>query len=174
MTGKKPYFMPAVVITMTMIFCSLAFNSSAQVDSLPGDPGVVTAYTMQAMSFGTFSRGSTGGSIIISPSGTRSVTGGAVALSTGIAFYPAIFDIDVLYGSIVSITNGPDVTLTGSNGGSMSMHVGGSNPGSPFITTVNQPFRTHVSIGGTLTVGTLLSNPPGMYSGSFYVTFNLE
>ena len=115
-----------------------------------------------------------GGTITISTSGTRTVTNAVVAMNYGMPYQQAIFDIDVVYGSIVSLMNGPDVTLTGSNGGSMSMHIGSSSPGTPFVTQVYQPARTPVSIGATLTVGNAAANPPGLYSGTMYVTFNLE
>jgi len=157
--------------------CFITSFACAQVDptdSLPGDPGAITVYNVQNMSFGAFSTGSTGGSVIISTNGLRTVTGNVVPLNLGVQYFQAIFDIDAPVGSIVSILNGPDAILTGSNGGSMSMHIGGSNPPSPFITMAAQPLRTQVSIAGTLSVGTPAANPPGSYNGTFYITFNQE
>jgi hypothetical protein len=156
------------------VLCLASLFSNAQVDTLPGDPGVIKAYTVQNLNFGTFSAGNAGGTLIISPAGTRTATGSVVSISQGVQPTPAIFDIDVLLGSIVSILNGPDVALTGSNGGSMTMHIGVSDPASPFITVVRQPARTPVRVGATLTVGSQAANPPGTYTGTFYVTFNLE
>jgi hypothetical protein len=54
------------------------------------------------------------------------------------------------------------------------MQIGASHPASPLITTVIQPARTAVNIGGTLIVGNAAANPPGTYSGTFYITFNQE
>ena len=167
-------------IIKTILVMGLGFISNfsmAQIDptdSLPGDPGGMTVYTVQNMSFGAFSIGGAGGTVIVSTSGTRSVTGDVVPLNLGTSYFQAIFDIDTPQGSIVSIVNGSDATLTGSNGGSMSMHIGNSDPPSPFITTVMQPSRTQVSISGTLTVGSPAANPPGTYNGTFYITFNQE
>jgi hypothetical protein len=167
-------------IIKTLLIISLGFisiSSFAQgdpTDSIPGDPGGITVYTVQNMSFGAFSNGCTGGTVIISTNGTRSVTGVVVPLNLGTSYFQSIFDIDAPVGSIVSILNGADATLTGSNGGSMSMHIGNSDPANPFITIVSQPTRTQVSIGGTLTVGSPVANPPGTYTGTFYITFNLE
>ncbi len=77
-------------------------------------------------------------------------------------------------GSLISITNGPDATLTGSNGGTVSLHIGNSDPTSPFNTTVSPQSRTPMNICGTLTIGNPAASPPGTYSGVFYVTFNQE
>lgn len=143
-------------------------------DSLPGDPGALTIYPVQPMSFGAFSAGNSGGTLVLSNTGSRSVTGDVVGLNMGVQYFQAIFDIDGPQGCIVSVVSGPDVNLTGSNGGTMTMHIGSSDPPSPFLITVAQPQRTSVSFGGTLTTGGSGSNPPGTYSGTFYIIFNQE
>lgn len=161
----------------TLLLTALGFMSVAsfaQTDSLPGDPGALTVYTIQNLSFGAFSNGGSGGTVIISTTGTRSVTGSIVALNLGVSSFQSMFEIDAPVGSIISLLNGPDATLTGSNGGSMLFRIGASDPPSPLITTVLQPARTTVNIGGTLTVGSPAANPPGAYSGTFYITFNYE
>ena len=170
---KALLFKIVLVIGLGFI-CNGAFAQIDPTDSLPGDPGALTIYTVQNMSFGAFSIGNSGGTVVISNTGTRSVTGDVLGLNMGTYYYKAIFDVDGPQGAIVSILNGSDVTLTGSNGGSMLMHIGNSNPSSPFIITVAQPARTQVNIGGTLTVGNAAANPPGNYNGTFYITFNLE
>ena len=155
----------------------ISISSFAQIDpsdTIPDDPGHITVYTVQHMSFGAFSAGTTGGSVVISNIGARSVTGDVVALNMGIPYFHSIFDIDAPRGAIVSLLNGADATLTGSNGGTMSMHIGDSDPSSPFVLTVSQPARTQITVGGTLTVGNAVANPPGTYSGTFHITFNLE
>jgi hypothetical protein len=95
-------------------------------------------------------------------------------LNFGVQFGQAIFEIDAPAGTIISILNGPDATLTGSNGGTMSLHLGNSYPASPFTTTVTPPARTPVSIGGTLTVGNATVSPPGSYTGTIDITFNYQ
>lgn len=142
-------------------------------DSLPPDPGALAISTVQDMKFGAFYLGNTGGTIKIATNGTRSVTGSVVLLSMGIMYCQAIFDVQAPEGTIVSIWNGPDAPLTGSNGGSVSLHIDASNPVSPFNSTVAPPGRTSVNIGGTITVPAG-SPTPGTYSGSFYITFNNE
>ncbi|HSO78017.1 MAG TPA: DUF4402 domain-containing protein, partial [Bacteroidales bacterium] len=87
----------------------------------------------------------------------------------------ALFDIQANSGTVISIVNGPDVTLTGSNGGTLLLHIDASLPASPFSTTVPWPTVTQVRIGGTLTVsGNPLANPAGNYTGSYSVTFIQE
>jgi hypothetical protein len=164
-------------IIKTLLVIGLGFisvYSFAQTDTIPPDPGGLSVYPVQNMSFGAFSIGNTGGTVIISNNGTRSVTGDVIALNLGTQYFQSIFDIDGPQGSIVSIINGSDVTLTGSNGGSIYLRIGNSDPPSPFIITVIQPARTTVNIGGTLTVGSPAANPPGTYTGTFYITFNQE
>jgi hypothetical protein len=173
-THKTQWIIKALLVTVLALISISSFAQIDPTDSIPDDPGGITVYTIQNMSFGAFSVGSIGGSVIISNNGTRSVTGDVVALNLGTQYFHSIFDIDAPLGAIVSLLNGSDVTLTGSNGGSMSMHIGDSDPSSPFIITVSQPARTPLNIGGTLTVGSPVANPPGTYTGTFYITFNLE
>jgi hypothetical protein len=164
-----------ILLVITSGFISVfSFAQVNPTDSLPGDPGALSVYTVQHLSFGAFSNGGSGGTVVIGNNGTRSVTGSVVALNLGVFWFQSIFDVDAPNGSIISILNGPDATLTGSNGGSMNFHIGPSDPPSPFIVIVSQPARTPVSIGGTLTVGNSAANPPGTYSGTFYITFNYE
>ncbi|HMD00051.1 MAG TPA: DUF4402 domain-containing protein, partial [Ferruginibacter sp.] len=167
------------VIRCILLAVAIAFTSSAKAqgdptDSLPGDPGAIYVYTYQNLKFGAFTQGASGGTVVINTDGTRNVTGTVVALNFGVTYFQAQFDVEAAPGSLISITNGPDATLTGSNGGSITLHIGSSDPGSPFNTTVSPPATTRVNIGGTLTVGNISSAPPGAYSGSFSVTFNQE
>ncbi len=123
------------------------------------------------MIFRAFFQGPSGGTVIVFPDGSRSVTGSLVQANLGFPFSPAIFEVDANVGTVVSIMNGPDVILYGSNGGSINLHIGEASTGSLFISSVPPPSRTLVRIGGTLTVGNPLANPPGNYSGNFSVTF---
>jgi hypothetical protein len=145
------------------------FSAGAQ----PPPPRPITVYAdpAQGLIFGAFFQGSSGGTVIVYPDGSRSVTGSLVQANLGYPFSPAIFEVDANAGTVVSIMNGPDVTLTGSNGGSITLHIGAASTGTVFTTTVAPPSRTQVRIGGTLTVGNPLANPSGSYSGSFSVTF---
>jgi hypothetical protein len=140
----------------------------------PPRPISIYVNPAQGLIFGAFFQGPTGGTVIISPGGSRSVTGSVVQANLGFPFSPAIFEVDANPGTLIAIMNGPDVLLSGSNGGTLLLHIGGSSTGSPFVATATSPARTQVRIGGTLTVGNPLANPAGSYSGMFSVTFIQE
>lgn len=164
-SARRSWF---VGVTLMALFgCCSSVKAQVQ----PPRPLSVFVNPAQALSFGAFYQGSTGGSIIISPTGSRSATGDVVLVNLGFTVSPALFEVEGLPGTLVSILNGPDVTLNGSNGGTMTLRVGNTNPSSPFIITTNPPSRTVVNVGGTLTVGTPAANPPGSYSGTFDITF---
>lgn len=141
----------------------------------PPRPIIVTVNGSQHLAFGAFSHGAFGGTVTINPDGTRSSSGDILLLNLGYAYTPALFDIQANPGTLISIVNGPDVTLTGTNGGTLLLHIGTSLPGSSFSTTVPWPTVTQVRIGGTLTVsGNPVTNPAGLYTGSYSVTFIQE
>jgi hypothetical protein len=156
-----------ISVLVLLLFVQLKAHSQEQ----PPRPISIYVNPAQGLIFGAFFQGSTGGTVIIYPDGSRAVTGSIVQANLGFPFSPAIFEVDANPGTLISIMNGPDAILTGSNGGTMSMHIGTSSTGSPFVATATSPARTQVRIGGTLTVGNPLANPSGSYSGTFSVTF---
>jgi len=155
------------------ILC-LTATFQAKGQEMPPRPFTVTVNMSQNLSFGAFCHGSAGGSVIVYSDGSRSATGDVVLLFLGYNFSTALFDVEANAGTIISIQNGSDATLTGSNGGSMTLKIGDANLTSPFVIAVNPPEVTQVMIGGTLIVGNSISNPPGNYSGTFDVIFNQE
>ena len=164
-----------IVLTTVLSLLSMqGFSQGIPTDTIPPDPASIKVYTVQNMHFGAFTQGAIGGTVQISPAGIRSSTGDVILLNMGVSYFEAIFEVEGIVNTSVSIMNGPNATLTGSNGGSMSMAIGSSSLSSPFVIGVQPPTRTEVRIGGTLNVGTPASNPPGTYTGTFYVTFNQE
>jgi hypothetical protein len=162
-------------MTMAAVFfLFFGLLSSIQAQPHPPRPIVVTFNSSQPLAFGAFTPGISGGTVIISPDGSRSSTGDIVLFSLGYPYTAAMFYVRANPGTVISILNTPPVTLTGSGGGSMSLQAGGSLPASPFVTTLPWPQQTTVLIGGTLTAGNIASNPPGTYTGSFIVTFVQE
>jgi hypothetical protein len=150
------------------------FCASFCLSSLPSFSQISSVTSVQNLSFGAFSQGSLGGTISISTDGSRSVTGSIVPLNFGVNYFQAIFEIEAPEGTVISIMNGGNVTLNGSNGGSMMLQIGNSDPASPFAITIPPPGKTRVNFGGTLTIGSPAQNPPGNYSGTFSITFNNE
>ncbi|HVI47042.1 MAG TPA: DUF4402 domain-containing protein [Chitinophaga sp.] len=149
-------------------------TGTASAQEQPPRPISVFVNPAQGLIFGAFFQGMAGGTVILYPDGSRIATGSIVLANLGYPFSPAIFEIDANRGTVVSILNGPDVLLTGSNGGTISLHIGAASTGSTFITTATPPARNLVKIGGTLTVGSPPANPSGSYSGIFTVTFIKE
>lgn len=158
---------------LAVVFLSMA-GYAAYSQQPPPRPMSVSFNPALGLRFGAFFQSASGGSVTVSPAGVRTATGAVILADLGYVYGPASFDITANPGTLVSILNGPDATLTGSAGGSMSMHIGGSMPASPLVTTATPPATTTVNIGGTLTVGSAVANPSGAYSGSFFVTFVQE
>jgi hypothetical protein len=171
--SKLPFLQIARLLTITG---SLLLGACLPGHAQPPPPRPLTIYVnpAQGLIFGAFFQGVTGGSVIIYPDGSRSVTGDIIQANLGYPFSPAIFEVDANPGTAISILNGPDAILTGSNGGSITLHIGNASTGPLFITSAIPPDRTLVRIGGTLTIGNRLANPAGSYSGSFSVTFIQE
>ncbi|HZE83700.1 MAG TPA: DUF4402 domain-containing protein [Puia sp.] len=159
--------------SITSLYLCVSLLSSICLNAQPPPPRPIAIYAnpAQGMIFGAFYQGVSGGTVILFPDGSRSSTGSLVLANLGYPFSPALFEVDANPGTSVAIMNGPDVTLTGSNGGSIGLHIGAASTTSHFITTIAPPGRTQVWIGGTLTVGNPLANPSGSYSGTFSVTF---
>ncbi len=140
----------------------------------PPRPITVTVSLSQNLNFGAFYHGNVGGSVIIYNDGSRSSTGDIVLLTMGYSFSTGLYDVVANPGTLISILNGPDAILTGSNGGSMILQIGDSNLSNPFIITTIPPAATQLRIGGTLIVGNPIVNPPGNYGGTFDITFVQE
>ncbi len=159
-----------LVIPVALIF-SLSPELKAQ--EPPPRPIRIDA-TAQGLGFGAFYHGAGGGTVVILPSGSRSSTGDVVLLSLGIPFSAALFQVHANRGTVISILNGPDAILSGIPSGTMTLHIGGSNPSSPFVSNVNFNVAIPLYIGGTLTVGNSAANPPGSYTGTFDITLVRE
>lgn len=134
----------------------------------------ITVYPIQDFNFGTFSQGNTGGMVEISTAGIRTSTGDVILVNSGSIVSQAIFEVEAPEGIIISLTNGPDVTLSGSNGGSMTLRLNQTDPVSPFNTIAVPPDRTRIHLSGSLIVGDRTMSPPGSYQGTFSITFHQE
>jgi hypothetical protein len=130
--------------------------------------------TPQGLSFGAFYHGAAGGTITITPASARSSTGDVVLLGLGYPFSAALFQVHASPGTVIAILNSPDVPIFGVPSGSMNLHIGSSNPTSPFVTTVPYIVAIPLYIGGVLTVGSSAANPPGSYTGTFNITLVRE
>ncbi|MEI7664097.1 MAG: DUF4402 domain-containing protein [Bacteroidota bacterium] len=137
-------------------------------------PRPVTVDMLQNLSFGGIALTDLGGTVTVTPSGSRYATGGVILVSQGFIYFPAIFELEGNPGTIIHPLFGPDIILTGSNGGSMTLHIDTSVPGDPLIINAAPPGKMQVIVGGTLHVGNMLANPPGSYTGVFTMMFIQE
>jgi hypothetical protein len=166
---------PYILFTRSLLALLLCiFSSNLYAQQLPPKPFAIFTNPSQSLMFGAFCQGSLGGSVIIFPDGTRSATGDIITLGLGYPFAAAIIDVEAPLGTRIAVLNGPNATLTGTNGGSMTMLIGNTDLDANFVTTVSPPGRTQVRVGGTLIVGSPLANPKGYYSGLFIITFVQE
>jgi hypothetical protein len=157
------------ILLMLSVVCLFALSQEVLAQEPPPRPINVTVTTN--LSFGAFYHGAVGGTITVNPNGSRLATGDVVLLILGYPFSAAVYRITGPPGTMVSLLNGPDVFLTGSRGGSLRLHIGSSDPASPFFTI---PGPLLLNVGGTLTVRNTGLNPPGSYSGTFDITFVQE
>ncbi|MEI6679791.1 MAG: DUF4402 domain-containing protein [Mariniphaga sp.] len=134
----------------------------------PPKPISVQVSTLQHLNFGTFIQTGSSGTVTVTYDGARSATGGVILPNTGAFSSSALFEVTALPGTLITIMNGPNAILTGSNSGTLVLQPGESSTRSPFIATTE---ITNVFIGGTLIVGSMSANPAGEYSGTFQVTF---
>ncbi|MFZ4522398.1 MAG: DUF4402 domain-containing protein [Bacteroidales bacterium] len=137
-------------------------------------PRPISVFFNQNLSFGAFSPGVSGGGVTVTSNGVRFSTGTVILVNQGYLYFPAIFLVEGNPGTIMHVLNGPDGILTGSNGGTMTLHLGESTPGDPIIINAAPPGNMQVRIGGTLVVGNAMANPAGYYNGSFSLMFIQE
>jgi hypothetical protein len=169
---NKRYYMRRFILLIPVMII-LAGSQALKAQEPPPRPIRINP-TAQILSFGAFYHGAAGGTVIIDPSGSRSATGDVVLLGLGFPFSAALFEVHAHPGTVISILNGPDAVLTGIPSGTMTLHIGSSNPTSPFVSNVNFNIAIPLYIGGTLTVGNSAANPPGSYTGTFDITLVRE
>ena len=134
--------------------------------SLKGQTPVITV--LQNINFGPFAvTGQSGGTVTVPNNGARSSTGD-IFLVEGQYNY-TIFNVEASAGTYLDISIASPVTLTGSNGGQMTMEPGQADPPFPYTTSATV---TEFHLGGTLTVGT--DSPSGSYSGTYDIIINYQ
>lgn len=161
---------------MLFLFIALFFFSKASYSQPDLPQRTITVTATQAIHFGTFCvTGGAGGTVTVGYDGFRTSSGDILLLPIAPAAQPAIFEIKLCQGRNVTITFAASTTLTGSNGGSLTLDIGPTEKGisgSSFETNSDCSFITPLRVGGTLNVpGTALS---GTYSGNFEIIFNQE
>jgi len=151
----------------------LLFAVSPEIKAQEDPPRPPSITVAQDLSFGAFYHGAVGGTVSVSPAGSRTSTGDIVLVGLGYLFSPARYNVYSNAGTVISILNGPDVPLTWSSY-SMNLHIGTTLPLSPFVNPNPYSVPTELTVGATLTVGNALANPPGTYTGTFNITLVIE
>ena len=127
----------------------------------------------QQLSFGVFTLSGAGGTVIIYSDGSRGATGSVIPLTLNPVHATARFELVANPGTIISLMGWPASTL--SNGTqTMSFVIDSTLPVLPYVINTIPPNGTTLNLGGTLTVGSLLANPSGSYSGTYNITFVQE
>lgn len=162
------YHIPKIVAILFLVL------SAGKITAQEHPPRPIKVTTFQNIAFGAFFQVAVGGSVIIYPDGLRSATGDVILTNLGHIFHQAIFEVQAQPGVVINITKGPDVLLSGSNGGTLLFKIGDFDPASPYVNTTSPPGRMQINVGGTLVVGSPLDNPEGSYSGTFMLIFNQE
>ena len=125
----------------------------------------------QNLNFGIFCQtNDIGGSVTVSNTGTRSATGNVTLIGQTFSYAAFTITTDSVNNFFLQIST-PSINLSGTNGGSMLLQIGTSNPEFPSV-VIGSP--AIVYIGGRLTVGTRSENPTGSYSGNFLLYFDFH
>jgi hypothetical protein len=119
----------------------------------------------QGMVFGDISSSSVAGTIVLTPSGSRTTTGGPT-INTSTTASPAAFDVQGDVNATYAITLPVSVVLNGSSSGSMVVDSFTSSPTSTGV--LDGTGRQILYVGGSLKVGS--NQVFGSYSGQMTVT----
>lgn len=163
-----------VIFFCFAVFCLLVELYAQSAPPLP--QRTVSVRSTQALNFGDFSLTSASsiGSVIVDFNGVRSATGSVLLLHIGNPAQQAIFEVKICPGRILSLTYPSTITLSGSNGGSMLLHIGPTNlggSGSTFLSNKGCDDLHFIRVGGKIDVTSMPANPAGLYSGTFSLTF---
>lgn len=135
---------------------------------------VFSASEKSQLNFGRFSPGPQGGTIILTPQSTISVTGsvfkGIGAHNAG-SFYVS-GDADAAYS--INLPQNPVILTNVLNAKTILIQDWASEPTQGIGTGMLQGGFQVVYVGATLKVGTMEDNPVGIYAGSYMITFDFN
>lgn len=165
-----------------LLFCGILaflFNSISEVKAQASVTAQAFAEIIAALSatettqlnFGRFSPETQGGKVLLTPDGVRTAQG-TVVLGGG-AHNSASFYITGEYDATFSVTlpAGPTVLTNTLNAKTMQVGDWQSYPAPGIgVGKLNGGAMT-VQVGAVLTVGNMVSNPVGIYAGTYAITF---
>ncbi len=167
-------FSKTILLTflLLVLFTGLKAQTSVNAKASAEVIMALTANELASLNFGRFSPESAGGQIILTPDGVRTSTG-TVALSGG-TFNPAMFYISGQSEAAVTITlpSAPAVLTNPETGKTMEVGDWTSNPAQGLGAGVLTNGWLNIAVGATLKVGNRTTNPVGIYTGNYAVTFS--
>jgi hypothetical protein len=128
------------------------------------DPTPITLANLSGLSFGDVFANATGGTVLLTPAGIRTATGGLVLASTG-TVGAATFTVGGAKSATYAITLPTGATLTGPSG-TMAVKTFTSTPSGTGLLSATG--TQALAVGATLTVGA--NQADGNYAGTFPVT----
>jgi hypothetical protein len=133
-----------------------------------------SAVETQAMNFGSFSTGPDGGQIILSPQGTISVKG-SVVRSSGTQNAASFYLTGGTRSAFsINLPDAPATLTSTSDSKTMLLRNWSYSPSTwTGAGTLQEGFET-VFVGVTLEVGPMKDNPVGLYTGSYFITFDFN
>lgn len=137
----------------------------------PPIPIEVQVRTARFLNFGKFTLGTSGGTVIVTPSGTRTPTGEIYLLNIGPTVSSALFEVTANPGTLVTISHPNSFMLSGTSGDQVLLDNLTYNVSKTFITTAPSSSLNEIEIGGTLHIGNISGNGAGIYSGEIVITF---
>ena len=168
--SKISYNIVCVILTSLVLCVSYSYGQP----SLP--PRSIEVNATQSLQFGTFAlTGGAGGRVLVGYDGSRTASGSVALLAVAPYAQPAIFEVKLLQGRNININFSAITSLTGSDGGTLTLNIGPTDKGisaANFPTNNSRDFTTLLRVGGTLDIPS--GAIPGFYTGTFFITFNQE
>jgi hypothetical protein len=126
------------------------------------DPTPITLVNLTTLNFGDVFANATGGSVVVTPAGVRTATGGLILGSIG-PVGAATFTVGGANSSTYAITLPSSTTLASADGSTMVVNAFTSAPASTGL--LNSTGTQLLSVGATMTVN------PNQEDGNYYGTF---
>ena len=168
---KINFLFTLIIFLISSAFIKIYPQSSTSAQVFARVITVLTANEITQMNFGKFSPETQGGSVLITPEGSLSVTG-TVAVTSG-THNPASFYITGENNATYSIILPEQPALLTNTNNSKTMEVRDwvsippQGPGMGLLAEGSQ----EVKVGATLIVKSMENNPVGIYTGTYTITF---
>ena len=158
-------------IGLIILVMLLGFFQEINAQENPPIPIEVEVRAAQFLNFGTFTVGTNGGTVRVTPTGNRLANNDIYLMNMGASPSFAIFDVYANPGTIIQIQPHIETTLSGPSGSNVKLKVDiyqDTSTGPTFIVTESPQ---EVFVGGSLHIDSQAAGPPGAYNGNLHLTF---